>query len=204
MDIVAITVVIGAIGGVVLVADQGSAISSDEHDGGTAVPSGVEELLQGDVDCDGDVDAVDALNDLRFVAALGVDGVEGCPSIGEVAVIQGPPGPPGPAGPGLSDREFVIAESEEDSSPFRMVSATCPSPKTATGGGARILAPGGAYGRIVIDQSIPIGASWQASARETPEGTESDWKLEVRIICWTLEDWRPGVRVGPIAILRAG
>lgn len=40
-------------------------------------------LIVGDVDCDGDVDAVDALFILRFIAALPLPGVpEGCPTVG--------------------------------------------------------------------------------------------------------------------------
>ncbi len=39
-------------------------------------------LTQGDVDCDGDVDSVDSLKQLRHVAGLSVSQEEGCPDIG--------------------------------------------------------------------------------------------------------------------------
>lgn len=53
----------------------------------TPSPSGTPgpgpERLQGDVDCDGDVDAVDALKILQFVAVLPFAQEPGCPQIGE-------------------------------------------------------------------------------------------------------------------------
>lgn len=58
----------------------------------TATPtaSPALELVQGDNDCDGDVDAVDALQGLRFVAGLGVSQAAGCPGLGtEVASLFG-------------------------------------------------------------------------------------------------------------------
>lgn len=48
----------------------------------TATPG--EQHLQGDVDCDGDVDAVDALKILQFIAGLPFSQEPGCPSIGEL------------------------------------------------------------------------------------------------------------------------
>jgi ubiquinone biosynthesis protein UbiJ len=46
--------------------------------------------VAGDVDCDGDVDSVDALKELRHVAVLPVSQSEPCPDIGsEVASIFG-------------------------------------------------------------------------------------------------------------------
>ena len=62
-------------------------------------PGSVEGILQGDINCDGVVDAHDALGDLRFVGGLDVQQQEPCPDIGTLAAIPGPPGPPGPAGP---------------------------------------------------------------------------------------------------------
>ena len=53
----------------------------------TGTPSG---LTQGDVDCDGDEDSVDALKVLRKVAQLSVNQQPGCPLIGaEVASFFG-------------------------------------------------------------------------------------------------------------------
>jgi hypothetical protein len=51
----------------------------------------------GDVDCDGDIDAVDALKILRFVVGLSVTQTEPCPDVGtefnviEVAAESGSP-----------------------------------------------------------------------------------------------------------------
>lgn len=61
---------------------------------GTATPAPsetpVSKLVQGDVDCDEDVDSVDALKQLRHVAALSVAQEPGCPGIGsEVASLFG-------------------------------------------------------------------------------------------------------------------
>jgi hypothetical protein len=42
----------------------------------------------GDVDCDGDIDAVDALVILRHVAGLPVDNGDGCTPIGDPLVLR--------------------------------------------------------------------------------------------------------------------
>lgn len=47
------------------------------------VPAGFGERLWGDVDCDGDLDAVDALQILRHVAALSVDQEPDCPEMAQ-------------------------------------------------------------------------------------------------------------------------
>ena len=44
--------------------------------------------LFGDVDCDDDIDAVDALIILRFVVGLPVSQTEPCPDIGDALVIS--------------------------------------------------------------------------------------------------------------------
>ena len=69
------------------------------------------DQIKGDIDCDGDVDAVDALKDLRHVAALGFVQTEPCTDVGLVIPAGdglqgaqgaqwpvGPDGAPGPAG----------------------------------------------------------------------------------------------------------
>jgi hypothetical protein len=54
----------------------------------TPLPPGV--LVQGNVDCDGDIDSVDGLKEQRAVAALSVTQEPGCPKIGsEVASLFG-------------------------------------------------------------------------------------------------------------------
>ena len=53
----------------------------------TATPA---QYLQGDVDCDEDVDSVDSLKVLRNIALLSVQQEPGCPEIGsEVASLFG-------------------------------------------------------------------------------------------------------------------
>jgi hypothetical protein len=48
-----------------------------------AVPAGDPPDLFGDVDCDGDVDSVDGLKILQFVAAIAFTQTEPCADIGE-------------------------------------------------------------------------------------------------------------------------
>ena len=145
-------------------------------------PSGaLEEIIQGDVDCDGDVDAVDALQDLRHVALLPVTQDDSCPEIGTTAAIPGPPGPPGP--PGISGYEIVVVESDVNSDDFKSVSADCSPGKSIMGGGARVVISGGSVSFVSIIESRPVGANWSATAVETSGGTAVDWHLEVRAIC---------------------
>jgi hypothetical protein len=58
----------------------------------TPTPTGGPGLLQGDVDCDDDVDPVDSLKVLRHDAGLDVQQEPGCPQMGG-AVPAGGPGP---------------------------------------------------------------------------------------------------------------
>jgi hypothetical protein len=48
----------------------------------TVSPAGFGELTWGDTDCDGAVEAVDALATLRFIAALPVNQEQNCPEVG--------------------------------------------------------------------------------------------------------------------------
>ena len=53
-------------------------------------PQPVAQLTQGDNDCDGDVDSIDALKGLQFVAAIDFSQEPGCPDLGsEVASLFG-------------------------------------------------------------------------------------------------------------------
>ena len=144
-------------------------------------PSGEpEEMIQGDVDCDGDVDAVDALKGLRHVASLPVTQNDPCPDVGTTAAIPGPPG--------VSGYEIVLVESEPNSESFKSVTADCSSGKSIIGGGARVVISGGSVSFLSIIESRPVGANWKATAVEISGGTEVDWHLEVRAICVTLGD----------------
>lgn len=53
--------------------------------------SGPVELVQGDVDCDGDADAVDALKELQDIAALPYGQAQGCPEIGGAVLASAAP-----------------------------------------------------------------------------------------------------------------
>jgi hypothetical protein len=68
-----------------------------------ALSSGDPVYLLGDTDCDEDVDAHDALNDLLHTADLSPAAIAPCVGIGEAipagAGIPGPQGPAGPTGP---------------------------------------------------------------------------------------------------------
>lgn len=58
----------------------------------TPTPTGGAQLTQGDNDCDGDVDAVDALKGLQYVAAISFGQQEGCPQIGGTLPVGLPAG----------------------------------------------------------------------------------------------------------------
>jgi hypothetical protein len=141
------------------------------------------EIIQGDVDCSGAVDAVDALKDLQHVAALAVEQNDPCPDVGTAAAIPGPPGPPG-----ISGYEIIEATSNVNSDDFKSVTADCSTGKSIMGGGARVVISGGSRNLLSIIESRPVGANWQATAVEISGGTEVDWSLEVRAICVTLAD----------------
>ena len=142
-----------------------------------------EEIIQGDVDCDGDVDAVDALKDLQHVAVLPVAQNDPCPDVGTTAAIPGPLGPPG-----ISGYEIIEATSDVNSNDFKSLAADCTAGKSIIGGGARVVIGGGSISFLSIIESRPVGANWKATAVEISGGTEVDWHLEVRAICVTLGD----------------
>lgn len=52
-------------------------------------PPATTTRIWGDVDCDGDVDSVDALKILRNVAGLEVSQADGCPALGETTQVDG-------------------------------------------------------------------------------------------------------------------
>ncbi len=70
----------------------GTASSANTHDtpAGTVQPGGVTSIIQGDVDCGGNVTPVDSLKVLRYDAGLGVAQAAGCPDVGTLAAIPGP------------------------------------------------------------------------------------------------------------------
>lgn len=54
----------------------------------SVTPSGAAQILWGDIDCDGDLDSVDALGILRSVAGLPVNQQPQCPEIGESVLVS--------------------------------------------------------------------------------------------------------------------
>lgn len=167
--------------------------ASSAEDGGA--PVGEAGEIKGDVDCDGDVDAVDALTDLRFVAGLEFSQGDPCTPVGDLIPAgepipgpegpQGPPGPEGPQGPqgepGISDVELVIEKSASNSS-AKGVHAFCPEGKTAIGGGASL---GGLVDHTAITHDAPFSdlGGWRAIALEVGPGTANNWTVSAHVIC---------------------
>jgi hypothetical protein len=149
--------------------------------------------IQGDTDCDGDVDTTDALNDLRYTAGLTVGPFTTCPAVGSEGAIPGPQGPQGDTGPqgpvgppGLADIEIITEDSFSGSSQTRTQIADCPQGKTVIAGGARITSAGSEEG-IALLESWPVGdmSGWYTVAQEvTP--TAANWTLRAFAICATV------------------
>ena len=104
---------------------------------------------------------------------------------------RGAPGPQGPQGskgdsgpvgpPGISAREVVSVQSATDSSSAKGATATCPSGKKATGGGALVTL--GALGGPYLTVSVPSGDNaWLGQAHETTVFVNS-WSLVVYVVC---------------------
>jgi len=154
------------------------------HPGGAvsapASSSEPESLLQGDVNCDGDVDLADALDTLKYVGELEGGGGDSCFEIGSVAAIAGPPGEPGP--PGISGYEIVQVEQQVTGGNHPLT-ADCPDGKRVIGGGAGIVVGGDQPGDRVIS-SVPAfeGASWAGFF-----GIESAGTVRVTAICGFVE-----------------
>jgi hypothetical protein len=79
-------------------ADTASSANTPADAEGEVGPGGVTSVLQGDINCDGVVNAQDALGDLRYVGGLEVQQTEPCPDVGTLAAIPGPAGPQGEQG----------------------------------------------------------------------------------------------------------
>ena len=104
----AITAVVTVVLSVVVLNQFGAGIVSSASDPNISAsgkpPSSEDGQIQGDTDCDGDVDAVDGLGVLVDVAALdALAQQEPCVDVGNVIPagegIPGPAGPQGPEGP---------------------------------------------------------------------------------------------------------
>ena len=190
----ALTAVLTAVLTVVLLdqslgADTVDSASDPGFAASRASPASAEDgHVQGDGDCDGDVDAVDALGDLLFVAALPLlSQVEPCTDIGAlIPAGQGPPGPQGlqgeqgpqgPAGPpGISGLELVADATPLDGVVEKVIFVPCPAGKKVIGGGHASQAG------VDIQQSAPRGdlSGWDASGFNNGAGA---WQLSAYAIC---------------------
>jgi hypothetical protein len=115
-----ITIVLG-----VLLFSGSSTTSADETaTQGDAIPAGGSvSILQGDIDCDGLVNPVDALKDLRYDAGLSIDQNEPCPDVGSVLGVGG------------YERVVVTDSLTGPDTLFKTVA--CSDGKKAFGGGVR-------------------------------------------------------------------
>jgi hypothetical protein len=130
----------------------GSARSAHESaPNGVVIPaSGSAGIIQGDIDCDGVVNAVDALKDLRFVVALPIIQNEPCPDVGTAVGVGG------------YERITVTDSLTGPDTLFKTVS--CSDGKKAFGGGVRRTSGGLDSDQLnwVILESYPVSSqtSW--------------------------------------------
>ncbi len=158
-------------------------------------PGGVEDILQGDVDCGGNVTPVDSLKVLRHDAGLSVLQDEPCPDIGTVIPAgEGVPGPQGPAGPqgeqgppGISGVEIATAQSDGVNESFRFTSALCDAGKVVLGGGAGLA---GDISGIDLHDSLPIDnpVGWFVQARTDDGMPKTNWQVNAYAICATVAE----------------
>ena len=98
---------------------------------------------------------------------------------------QIPAGPAGPAGaqgaPGTSGLQTVFTTSPINSTTTRTLTATCPSGKTALGGGVAVT-PASATEVAITASYLANSTTWTASAQEVNAQIAS-WGLNVVVIC---------------------
>ena len=190
----ALTAVITVVLSVVVLNQLGagpvSSASTPDISASSSLTSSEEGHVQGDTDCDGDVDAVDALGVLVNVVALAALGQqEPCTDVAKlIPAGEGVPGPQGPAGPegpqgpqgeqgtqgpagppGISGYETVF-----DTFPIPdganinafVFGVACPGDKRVMGGGGKLNANANVY----LSESWPLGdSSWGTTFKA--EGT---------------------------------
>jgi hypothetical protein len=104
--------------------------------------------------------------------------------------LPGPQGDPGPAGPqgeqgepgapgGLAGYQIVSAVSEDNSAPFKTLTASCPAGKVPVGGGAQTNLEDDV---AVTSSDINGFDGWRAVAAEIAP-TDTTWTLLVHVIC---------------------
>ena len=98
---------------------------------------------------------------------------------------QIPAGPAGPAGaqgaPGTSGLQTVFTTSAINSTTTRTLTATCPSGKTALGGGVAVT-PATATEVAITASYLANSTTWTASAQEV-NAQAVNWGLNVVVIC---------------------
>jgi hypothetical protein len=98
---------------------------------------------------------------------------------------QIPAGPAGPAGaqgaPGTSGLQTVFTTSAINSTATRTLTATCPSGKTALGGGVAVT-PTTASEVAITTSYLANSTTWTASAQEV-NAQAASWGLNVVVIC---------------------
>ncbi len=168
-------------------ADSASSADAPGAPNGAAQPAGDESIIQGDINCDGVVDGLDALGDLRFVGGLDVEQEEPCPDVGTLAAIPGPQGDQGEQGPpGLSNLQVVTTDSESNSNDFKFEDASCPAGTQLIAGGTEIRGIASVTATTHLIYSYPIASieeTWRGGAKEHGAGTPNDWRLFVYAFC---------------------
>ena len=98
---------------------------------------------------------------------------------------QIPAGPAGPAGaqggPGTSGLQTVFTTSAINSTATRTLTASCPSGKTALGGGVSVT-PTTASEVAITTSYLANATTWTASAQEV-NAQAASWALNVVVIC---------------------
>ena len=178
-SVVASVVTTAVIGGSFFGAGTASSANAPIEAETAISPGGVESIIQGDVDCGGNVTPVDSLKTLRHDAGLTVQQDEPCPDIGTVIPTgegvpgpQGPQGDEGPAGPqgpaGISGYEILQEFFERDTVGSTSGSRPCPEGKVALGGGLTVaLGPSAAeaLGYQLTDGPLEDGTGWKFKIR---------------------------------------
>lgn len=185
------------INGAIFGADTVSSASEDTATEAMHPSTAVDDQIQGDVDCDGDVDVLDALKELQYIAGLAVVQSEPCPDVGTaipagegVPGPQGPQGIPGPEGPtGLSDIELVVDDGPSDSADTKFLDVNCPPGKTAISGGGVVLSNGANPANIALTGTLSHldAEGWEVFAREI-NPTGANWFLRARVLCATVAE----------------
>ena len=192
-----ITVVLSVVALNQLGAGTVSSANTPDIAGPSILPSSEDGQLQGDTDCDGDVDAVDGLGVLIDVAALdALAQQEPCTDVGNLIPLgegvpgpqgeQGVPGPAGPAGPqgpaGLSGVEIVTGSEDYVAGPALSATATCSDGKRVIGGGGAVVGSPMVNDVGLTDTEPNFDETgWVATAQ--PFGSNTSWSLTAYAIC---------------------